>query len=392
MTIQLNVSPAERLQKLPPYLFVEIDRKKREAAARGIDIINMGIGDPDLPTPDSIVQKLAAAAAKPPNHRYPDSEGMPEFRQAVSEWYQRRFNVALNSEDEVISLIGAKEGIGHLPLALVNPGDATLVPDPAYPVYEAGTVFAGGDPYRMPLLASNRFLPDLKAVPSDVLSRTKILFINYPNNPTGAVTSLGFFEEVVEFAANHGIVVAHDATYSEIAFDGHRPFSFLQVEGAKDVGIEFHSLSKTFNMTGWRIGMAVGNPQILAALGSIKSNMDSGAFQAVQEAGIAALAISEEVSAENSAIYQLRRDTLIDGLREMGMDVEPPRASFYVWPRVPAGHTSASLVAALIDKAGIVCTPGSGFGAAGEGFVRFALTTGVERLKEGIERMRAALQ
>lgn len=391
MTIQLNVAPAERLQKLPPYLFVEIDRKKREAAARGMDIINMGIGDPDLPTPDPIVQKLAAAADKPPNHRYPDSEGMPEFRQAVSEWYQRRFDVALNSEDEIISLIGAKEGIGHLPLALVDPGDVTLVPDPAYPVYEAGTVFAGGDPYRMPLLASNRFLPDLKAIPSEVLSRAKILFVNYPNNPTGAVASLEFFEEVVEFASKHGIVVAHDATYSEIAFDGHRPFSFLQVEGAKDVGIEFHSLSKTFNMTGWRIGMAVGNPQVLAALGSIKSNLDSGAFQAVQEAGIAALAISEEVSADNSAIYQVRRDTLVDGLREMGMEVEPPRASFYVWPRVPAGHTSASLVADLIDKAGIVCTPGSGFGAAGEGFVRFALTTGVERLREGLERMKVAL-
>ena len=392
MTIQLNVAPAERLQKLPPYLFVEIDRKKRDAAARGLDIINMGIGDPDLPTPDPIVQKLAAAATNPANHRYPDSEGMPEFRQAVSEWYQRRFNVPLDSDDEVISLIGAKEGIGHLPLALVNPGDVTLVPDPAYPVYEAGTVFAGGDPYRMPLLASNHFLPDLNAIPSDVLNRTKILFINYPNNPTGAVASLEFFEEVVDFAANHGIVVAHDATYSEIAFDGHRPFSFLQVEGAKDVGIEFHSLSKTFNMTGWRVGMAVGNRQVLAALGSIKSNMDSGAFQAVQEAGVAALAISEEVSAENSAIYQLRRDTLIEGLSGIGMEVEPPRASFYVWPRVPSGHTSASLVAALIDKAGIVCTPGSGFGAAGEGFVRFALTTGVERLREGIERMRVALQ
>ena len=392
MTIQLNVAPAERLQKLPPYLFVEIDRKKRDAAARGIDIINMGIGDPDLPTPDPIVQRLAAAATKPANHRYPDSEGMPEFRQAVSEWYQRRFNVPLDSDDEVISLIGAKEGIGHLPLALVNPGDVTLVPDPAYPVYEAGTVFAGGDPYRMPLLASNHFLPDLNAIPSDVLNRTKILFINYPNNPTGAVASLEFFEEVVEFAANHGIVVAHDATYSEIAFDGHRPFSFLQVEGAKDVGIEFHSLSKTFNMTGWRVGMAVGNRQVLAALGSIKSNMDSGAFQAVQEAGVAALAISEEVSAENSAIYQLRRDTLIEGLSGIGMEVEPPRASFYVWPRVPSGYTSASLVAALIENAGIVCTPGSGFGAAGEGFVRFALTTGVERLREGIERMRVALQ
>ena len=392
MTIQLNVAPAERLQKLPPYLFVEIDRKKREAAARGIDIINMGIGDPDLPTPDPIVQRLAAAATKPANHRYPDSEGMPEFRQAVSEWYQRRFNVPLDSDDEVISLIGAKEGIGHLPLALVNPGDVTLVPDPAYPVYEAGTVFAGGDPYRMPLLASNHFLPDLNAIPSDVLNRTKILFINYPNNPTGAVASLEFFEEVVEFAANHGIVVAHDATYSEIAFDGHRPFSFLQVEGAKDVGIEFHSLSKTFNMTGWRVGMAVGNRQVLAALGSIKSNMDSGAFQAVQEAGVAALAISEQVSAENSAIYQLRRDTLIEGLSGIGMEVEPPRASFYVWPRVPSGYTSASLVAALIENAGIVCTPGSGFGAAGEGFVRFALTTGVERLREGIERMRVALQ
>jgi LL-diaminopimelate aminotransferase len=383
---------AERLAALPPYLFVEIDRKKREAAARGVDIINLGIGDPDLPTPAPIIRALYRAARDPANHRYPESEGLDRFRQAVADWYRQRFGVELSPGREVLTLIGAKEGIGHLPLALVNPGDVVLIPDPAYPVYRAGTIFAGGVPHVMPLRRENGFLPDLAAIPADVRRRAKLMFINYPNNPTGAVAPLDFYREVVEFATRHNIVVAQDNTYSEIAFDGYRAPSFLQVPGAKDVGIEFHSLSKTFNMTGWRIAFAVGRPQVVEALRQIKSNLDSGAFQAVQEAGIAALGMADAVSARNSKIYQRRRDALVRGLRAAGLEVEPPRASFYVWPRVPAGYTSAQLVSTLIDRAGIVCTPGSGFGQEGEGFVRFALTADVKRLREASNRLAAALR
>jgi LL-diaminopimelate aminotransferase len=383
---------ADRLSALPPYLFVEIDRKKREAAARGVDIINLGIGDPDLPTPAPIIRALARAARQPVNHRYPESEGLDRFRQAVADWYRRRFQVELSPAREVLTLIGAKEGIGHLPLALVNPGDVVLIPDPAYPVYRAGTIFAGGVPYVMPLRRESAYLPDLAAIPEEMRRRAKLMFLNYPNNPTGAVAPLDFFREVVEFATRHNIVVAQDNTYSEVSFDGYRAPSFLQVPGAKAVGIEFHSLSKTFNMTGWRIAFAVGRAPVIEALRQIKSNLDSGAFQAVQEAGITALSMAEAVSARNSRVYQRRRDTLVRGLRAVGLEVEPPRASFYVWPRVPDGFTSARFVSTLIERTGIVGTPGSGFGEQGEGFVRFALTADVKRLREASARLAAALR
>ncbi len=384
----IKVTIADRLAKLPPYLFVEIDRKKREAMARGVDIVNLGIGDPDMPTPQNIIGALEKAAHKPVNHRYPESEGLLEYRQAVAEWYARRFGVELDPQKEIITLIGAKEGIGHLPLALVNPGEVVLIPDPAYPVYNAGTIFAGGEPYFMPLLRENNFLPDLKAIPSAILSRAKLMFINYPNNPTGAVATFEFYEQVVEFAKKHNIIVAQDNTYSEIAYDGYKPLSFLQVPGAKEVGVEFHSLSKTFNMTGWRIGFIAGRHEIVDALRSVKANLDSGAFQAVQEAGIEALLNSEASVVENNRVYQERRDTLVEGLRAAGVDASAPKATFYIWAPVPQGYDSASFVGMLIDKAGIVCTPGNGFGKYGEGYVRMALTADVSRLKEAVKRIK----
>jgi LL-diaminopimelate aminotransferase len=293
----------------------------------------------------------------------------------------------LDPRKEIISLIGAKEGIGHLPLALVNPGEVVLIPDPAYPVYQAGTIFAGAQPFFMPLLRENGFLPDLDAIPSDVAARARLMFLNYPNNPTGAVASREYFQKVVEFALRHNIIVAHDNTYSEITYDGYQPTSFLSVEGAREVGIEFHSLSKTFNMTGWRIGFVAGRAEVVDALRSLKSNLDSGAFQAVQDAGVVALANAAAVVQENSKVYQERRDILVGGLRKMGLDVEFPRATFYVWPAVPSGHTSASFVSSLIEQAGVVCTPGNGFGRSGEGYVRMALTESADRLREAVERI-----
>lgn len=391
ITQEREFAVARRLAELPPYLFVEIDRKKREALARGVDIINLGIGDPDIPTPAPIVRALARAAREPANHRYPESEGLDRFREAVADWYRRRFGVELSAQREVLTLIGAKEGIGHLPLALVNPGDVVLIPDPAYPVYRAGTIFAGGEPYEMPLRKENAFLPDLGAIPESVLRRARLMFINYPNNPTGAVAPIEFYREVVEFATRHNIVVAQDNTYSEISFDGYRPPSFLEVPGARDVGIEFHSLSKTFNMTGWRIAFAVGRADVIEALRKIKSNLDSGAFQAIQEAGIVALSMADEISARNSKIYQRRRDVLIRGLRQAGLSVDTPRATFYVWPRVPEGYDSAGFVSMLIERAGIVCTPGSGFGKEGEGYIRFALTADARRLAEATRRIASSL-
>lgn len=389
--ITQDFAVARRLAELPPYLFVEIDRKRREAAARGVDVISLSIGDPDIPTPAPIIRALARAAREPANHRYPESEGLDRFREAVADWYRRRFGVDLSAQHEVLTLIGAKEGIGHLPLALVDPGDIVLIPDPAYPVYRAGTIFAGGEPYEMPLRRDNDFLPDLDAIPSSIRDRARLMFINYPNNPTGAVAPLEFYREVVDFARRHNIIVAQDNTYSEISFDGYRPPSFLEAPGAKDVGIEFHSLSKTFNMTGWRIAFAVGRADVVEALRKVKSNLDSGAFQAVQDAGITALSMAEEISAHNSKIYQRRRDVLIRGLRKIGLSVEAPRATFYVWPRVPEEYDSAGFVSRLIERAGIVCTPGNGFGKQGEGYVRFALTADVSRLREAITRLASAL-
>ena len=383
----IAIRKATRLDKLPPYLFAEIDKKKREVAARGIDIISLGIGDPDLPTPAHIIKALQEAAARPANHRYPDYEGLFSFRKAATDWYKSRFNVTLDPDREAVTLIGSKEGIAHIPLAFVNPGDVVLVPDPGYPVYNIGTLFSGGDPYFMPLRKENGFLPDLTAIPAAVAKRAALLWIGYPNNPTAAVAPKEFFAEVIRFAERYNLIVCHDNAYSEVYYDGQKTSSFLAVEGAKEVGIEFHSLSKTYNMTGWRIGFAVGNAALIDGLGKIKTNVDSGVFQAVQEAGIAALTGDQSVIEEMRGIYQERRDILVRGLQAIGLVCTPPQATFYVWAEVPKGYSSASFTNKILDDTGVVVTPGNGFGAAGEGYIRFSLTVDTERLREAVARL-----
>lgn len=384
------IQKADRLKQLPPYLFMEIDRLKAEVQAKGVDIIDLGVGDPDLPTPDHILDRLTQAARDPRNHRYPSYSGMNDFRSSVASWYQRRFGVTLDPEKEVVTLIGSKEGIAHFPLAFLDPGDLALVSSPGYPVYHIGTLFAGGQSYFLPLLKENRFLPDLSKIPREVAGRSKILFINYPNNPTAAVADRSFFEEVVRFARENRIIVCHDAAYSEIAFDGFQPMSFLEVPGAKEVGIEFHSLSKTYNMTGWRIGFAVGNPQLIAGLSQIKSNIDSGAAQAIQWAGIEALEGPQDCLSEINGIYQRRRDLMVAGLQKIGLRVDPPRATFYLWIESPKGYTSTQTTVHLLEQTGIVTTPGNGFGDPGEGYFRISLTVPEERLHEAVERLNRA--
>jgi LL-diaminopimelate aminotransferase len=379
---------AQRLRQLPPYLFAEIDRLKAEIVAKGVDVIDVGVGDPDLPTPSHIIQRLAETARDPANHRYPSYSGMDDFRVSVAGWYQRRFGVELDPKTEVVSLIGSKEGIAHIPLAFVDPGDVVIVPNPAYPVYHAGIIFAGGIPHVLALREERGFLPDLTEIPESVAEKAKMIFINYPNNPTGASAEPGFFREVVDWAKAHRVMVCHDAAYTEVAFDGYRPRSFLEVPGARDVAIEFHSLSKTYNMTGWRIGFAVGNREIVAGLGRIKTNIDSGIFQAVQWAGMVALDGPQECVEANNRIYQERRDVLVEGLSAAGLDVQLPKATFYVWCKVPMGYSSASFTAHLLSRMGIVTTPGNGFGQYGEGYVRMTLTVGVDRMREAVRRMR----
>ncbi|EFK11904.1 LL-diaminopimelate aminotransferase [delta proteobacterium NaphS2] len=379
---------AERLRQLPPYLFREIDRKKAEVKAKGVDIIDLGVGDPDLPTPEHIIAEMKQSVDDPANHQYPSYSGMSDFKQSVAWWYKNRFDVALDPDTEVVSLIGSKEGIAHLPLAFINPGDIALVPSPAYPVYNIATLFAGGESHVMPLLSKNRFLPDLETIPAEVADRAKLMFINYPNNPTSATADCDFFRRVVTFAQKHNILVCHDAAYTEMAFDGYRPPSFLEVDGAKEVGMEFHSLSKTYNMTGWRIGFAVGNPEGVAGLGAIKSNIDSGVFQAVQKAGIEAIRGDQTCVTEMHRIYAARRDLMVQGLREAGFELDAPKATFYLWIRVPEGYTSASLATRLLEETGLVVTPGNGFGEPGEGYFRIALTQNKKRLVEAIERLK----
>ena len=386
--MSLSIKKAKRINALPPYLFAEIDRRKREASARGVDLIDLGIGDPDIPTPAPIVEKLIECASKPANHRYPSSSGMPEFREAAAHWYRRRFNVPLDPGKEVVSLIGSKEGIGNMAVAFVDPEDIVLVASPCYPVYHIGTAFSGGKNYFLPLKKENQFLPDLDSIPVDVAKQAKLLWINYPNNPTAAVADRAFFQRVIDFANQNNVIVCHDAAYTEMGYDGYRPMSFLELEGAKQVGIEFHSLSKTFNMTGWRIGMAVGNADLVAGLAQAKSNLDSGIFQAVQEAGIEALKLGDKIVEPSRRIYQERRNILVDGLRAVGLECEKPRATFYVWVTAPKGMSSAEFTAKLLDEAGVVTTPGNGFGAAGEGYVRFTVCVDKERLKEVAERIR----
>jgi len=383
----MSFSFSQRLKQIPPYLFAEIDRLKNEMIRKGVDVIDLGVGDPDLPTPPHIVERLKEAAEDPENHRYPSYNGLFSFRRAVSDWYKRRFGVDLDPEREVIALIGSKEGIAHLPLAFVDPGDVVLVPNPAYPVYHIGTIFAGGRPYYMPLLEENGFLPDLEKIPKDIARRAKLIFVNYPNNPTAAVADLDFFERLKRFAKKYNIIVCHDAAYTELSYDGYRPPSFLEVKGSKEIAIEFHSLSKTYNMTGWRIGFAVGNAEVIKALKEVKSNIDSGVFQAVQWAAIAALEGSEDAVEKNRGVFQERRDILIDGLRKIGLHVQRAKATFYLWARVPSGYSSASFSRFLLERAGIVTTPGSGFGDAGEGYIRIALTVPKERIIEAVKRL-----
>jgi LL-diaminopimelate aminotransferase len=381
------VKLARRIDSLPPYLFAEISRKIAEKRAQGADVISFGIGDPDLPTPDHLLNVLAAAARDPANHRYPESEGLPELHEAIARWYGTRFGVELEPKTEVLPLIGSKEGIGHIALCFIDPGDVALVPDPGYPVYSIGTLLAGGEPYYLPLTEENEFLPDLEAVPEQVARRAKVLWLNYPNNPTGAVADLDFFERAVAFARKYDIAVLHDGPYSEVAYDGYRPVSFLQADGAKEVGVEFHSLSKSYNMTGWRIGMAVGNAAIIDALMRVKSNLDSGIPQAIQRMAIAALDGPQDVIAEHNAIYQRRRDRLVAALSKAGLRLRAPKASLYLWARVPEGMTSVQFATRLLDEAGVVVTPGIGYGPTGEGYVRLSITVPDDRLDEGVRRI-----
>ncbi len=383
---------ADRLNELPPYLFVEIDRKKREAIEAGRDVIDFGVGDPDQPTPPFIVERMAKAIRSPANHRYALGVGGMEFRNTVADFFARRFGVKLDPKTEIIALLGSKEGLGHLPTAVVNPGETVLIPDPGYPVYTGGTIFAGGKCHTMPLQESNGWLPVLKDIPAEVYLGTKLMFLNYPNNPTAACAPLSFFVEAVTLARKHNFLIAQDAAYSEVFFDGdHPPPSILQVPGAGDVAIEFHSLSKTFNMTGWRIGFAVGNADALAALAKVKNNMDSGVFGAVQEAGMEALSgirrpdIVSHIGPDGT--YRRRRDVLVAGLRQAGWSVASSQATFYVWAKCPGGLDSMTVASRVLEKADVVLIPGLGFGQCGEGYVRFALTVDESRTREAVSRI-----
>ncbi len=385
----MQFSEAQRIKNLPPYLFARIEQLIAQKKAAGVDVISLGIGDPDLPTPEHIIEELSREARNPANHQYPSSVGMLEYRQAVAGWYKRRFGVELDPRTEVVTLIGSKEGIAHLPWCYLDPGDPVLVPDPGYPVYAGSSILAGAVPYYMKLRPEKGFLPDFADIPAEVAKKAKVMFLNYPNNPTGAVAEEAFFSEAIAFAKEFAILVCHDAAYTEVAFDGYRPISFLQVPGAREVGIEFGSLSKTFNMTGWRIGWAVGNTFAVEALGRLKSNIDSGQFNAIQKAAIAGLEGPLDSLKEVNEIYRQRRDMLVDGLNSLGWRLEKPKATFYVWAPVPAGYTSASFAEALLEKAGVVITPGTGYGAAGEGYFRMSLTVPTGRLKEAIARIKS---
>jgi LL-diaminopimelate aminotransferase len=378
---------ARRIEQLKPYLFVEINKKIAEKKAKGEEIVSFAIGDPDIPTPSHIVERLCQAARDPANHRYPESEGLPELHQAIAEWYKKRFNVILDPATEVLPLIGSKEGIGHIAFCFIDPGDIALVPDPAYPVYSVGTQLAGGRPYYLSLKAENGFLPNLTSVRDFVLKQTRVLWLNYPNNPTGAVAGLDFFNTVVEFAKKNNILVCHDGPYSEVAFDGYQPVSFMQADGAREIGVEFHSLSKSYNMTGWRIGMVVGNAEAVGALRTLKSNLDSGIPQAIQYMAIEALNGPQDSIPEHNAIYQRRRDLIVEVLNRIGLEVAVPKASLYVWAKVPEGYNSVDLTADLLDQVGVAVTPGVGYGRSGEGYVRLSLTIPDASLVKGLSRL-----
>ncbi|XWK91539.1 MAG: pyridoxal phosphate-dependent aminotransferase [Phormidium sp.] len=382
---------AQRLEKIPPYLFAELDRKRNELISQGVDIINMAIGDPDKPTPIHIVTAMHEAIDDPSTHNYPPYRGTKEYRQAVVNWMERRFGVSgLNPETEVIPSIGSKEAIHNTFLAFVEPGDYTLIPNPGYPVYRTSTFFAGGEPYYMPLLPERGFLPSLQAIPEQVASKAKLLWVNYPNNPTGATASLEFFAQLVEFCLKYEILLCHDHAYSEIAYEGYQPPSVLQIPGAKDIAIEFHSLSKSYNMAGWRIGFVVGNALGIKGLSQVKTNIDSGIFKAIQRAAIAAYSTSSAELQPVLSVYQKRRDIVVEGLRSLGWTIAAPKATLYVWVPVPKGYTCAEFVTLLLEKCAIVVPPGNGYGDVGEGFFRIALTVSEERLAQAMQRMKQA--
>jgi LL-diaminopimelate aminotransferase len=383
------VRVAKRVEALPPYLFAELDKKLSAKRAEGVDVISLGVGDPDLPTPDHIVEAMREAVTDPSTHRYPSYYGGPEFRGAVAGWYARRFGVQLDPETEVMALIGSKEGIGHIAFAYIDPGDEALIPDPGYPVYGVSTRLAGGRPVSLPMTEASGFLPDLDA--ARVGGRTKTIWLNFPSNPTAAVADLDTFERAVAFAREHDLLLLHDAAYTEITFDGYVAPSALQVPGAKDVSLEFGSASKFYNMTGWRIGWAAGSAEAIRALGVVKTNLDSGQFTAIQRAAIAALEGPPEHLDELRATYQRRRDLVIETLNGLGWSLKPPLGSCYVWAPVPEGDTSGSFADRLLDTTGVFVAPGSGYGERGEGFVRFSLTVPDDRLAEAMERIVKAL-
>ncbi|HEY8803265.1 MAG TPA: LL-diaminopimelate aminotransferase, partial [Candidatus Dormibacteraeota bacterium] len=370
------------------YLFAEIDRKVQEKKRAGVDVISLGIGDPDLPTPPRIVHVLQEAAADPANHRYASYFGLAELRQAIAGWYGARSGVTLDPDTEILPTLGSKDGIAHVPLALVDPGDIVLAPNPGYTVYMTGALMAGGDPYVMPLTAANHWLPDLDAIPEDVAERARLMWLNYPNNPTAAVADREFLESAVAFCQRHDIILCHDAPYSEIAFDGYRPLTLFEVPGAKEIGLEFHSLSKTFNMTGWRIGWVCGRADLVGLIGQLKTNIDSGIFQAVQWAAIEALNGGDQDTREANKVYARRHRLVADTLNDLGWNLKPPRATFYVWAPVPAGYDSIGFASHVLNEVGVNITPGVGFGAHGEGYFRLSVTAPDARLEEAMTRMR----
>ncbi len=378
---------AERVENLPPYLFVGISRAIAKKKDQGIDVISFGIGDPDMPTPEPVLEALYAGAKKPANHKYPESEGLPEFRARAAKFYSDRFGVSLNPETEIINLIGAKEGIAHAALCFIDPGDISISPDPAYPVYEIGTMFAGGTTHFVTLKEENGYLVDFSDIPTDVAKKAKTLWINYPNNPTGAIAPLSFFDEAVRYCKEFDIALLHDAAYTEVTYDGYVAPSVLQTEGAMDIAMEFHSLSKTANMTGWRVGFAAGNPDMVNALMRVKSNIDSGLSQANQEMGMAALDLPSEWLDNNNEVYRKRRDKVVSVLNEIGVPAEAPKGALYIWTPIPEGYTSAEFAQKLLDEADVVVTPGNGYGPGGEGYIRLSLTIPDDQIDEGLRRL-----
>ena len=383
---------AKRLDLVPPYLFAELERKIEEKRREGVEVISLGIGDPDLPTPEPVIRALQKAAADPVTHQYPSNRGLEPFRGAVADFYEERFGVDLDPAIEVVPVLGGKEGVAHIAFACLDPGDVALAPEPGYPPYTSGPLFAGGEVHYLPLLAENEFMPDLNAVPADVAERANLLFLNYPNNPTGAVVAPGFFDRVVEFARANDVIVVHDNAYSEIVFDGYEAPSFLATRGAKDVGVEIFSLSKGWNMTGWRVGWVAGNAGVVEEFRRLKTNLDSGMFDALQLAGTAALTESRSFPAEMSAAYRRRRDLMIEALARIGLPADPPQATPYIWVRVPDGHTSETFTELVLEEAGVVVSPGPSFGPSGEGYVRISLTVADERLDEAASRIATSLR